>query len=92
VVDLAGAHGLLDNDDLGELVTLSERTAPERCLRVPADCDFAEMSFASVGRVVSEVRKDSLMADSAVLSFVLVKLGLAPDAIPVSAVVGLRGD
>ena len=50
------------------------------------------MSFAEVGPSVHVLRKDTVMANSAVLGSILVMLGFAFDAVPVSDVVGLRGD
>ena len=50
------------------------------------------MSFAEVGPSVHVLRKDTMMANSAVLGSILVMLGFAFDAVPVSDVVGLRGD
>ena len=69
---MARERGLLDEGD--ELLTLRERAAPSREIRVPADSDFAKMSFASVGRSIAVLRKDTVMADPALLNSILVML------------------
>ena len=69
-----------------ELVTLSGTGSqwPE-LVRVPSGCCLAEFSFARVDRDVADLCK-SAVSQSAVLSWILARVGLEPTAVSVSDV------
>ena len=83
VVEEAQALGLVDP---GELVSVNGTGAIRKeCIRVPRGCDLAGFSLEQMDLGVAEQCKIAV-SQSAVLGWILARIGLEPNAVSVAAV------
>ena len=86
IVDVAFARGLYDVSDQSDgTVSIDEKVASGRSgrsIRVPSDCEFAGYAFSAVEQEIS----GHCLGFSGLnkLRYMLVKVGLSPDALCVS--------